>query len=93
MAGTNDDDELDGLGKMNSVSDVAKALEVSESKIYELVRSCRIGHYRIDGTIRISRRHVVDYLDSLERGGRGEDECETIGEARPERPRLRRLKI
>lgn len=55
---------------MYKVKQVAQRLNLSESKVYELVEAGRIPHYRHDGTIRISEEQIQEYLSRIEVRGR-----------------------
>lgn len=48
---------------MLKVSDVAKRLNCSIAKIYQLIESKRLQHYRCAG-IRVSEEQLADYLAS-----------------------------
>lgn len=71
------------------VSDVAKRLSLSVSKVYEIVEKRQISHHKIGGAIRISEEQVAEFLNETlqERGTR---ERPT---RRPPPPRLRHLTI
>jgi excisionase family DNA binding protein len=46
------------------VSDVAKRLNLSASKVYQLIEQNRLPHHRLDGAIRISEEQLAGYLES-----------------------------
>jgi excisionase family DNA binding protein len=71
------------------VSDVARRLSLSGSKIYALVESRKLGHHRIDGAIRISEQQLADFLDETQRE-RGAQERPT---RKLPRPRLRHVRL
>lgn len=56
---------------MFSVKAAAKELGISESKCYELCQKHKLAHYRIEGSIRISRQQIDEYLEKC-RVGAGE---------------------
>jgi excisionase family DNA binding protein len=49
------------------LTDVATALSVSRTKVYELVRSGVLPSVRIGGSRRVRGEDLVGYVDSLER--------------------------
>jgi excisionase family DNA binding protein len=71
---------------MLKVKQVAERLNVSASKVYELVETDQLPHYRIDGSIRVSDEQLSTYLAECEHG-RGEK-----AKAWPERARPVKLK-
>jgi len=48
---------------MMTVTEVAKQLGVSKRLVYKLVSSGELASYRIGSAIRISERHVREYLE------------------------------
>ena len=52
---------------MLKVRQVASRLNVSPSKVYELIETGKLGHYRMDGAIRVSEDQVREYLESTRR--------------------------
>ena len=74
---------------MLRVSDVAKRLSLSVSKVYELVERKHLAHHKIGGSIRISEQQLADFLDQT-RQERGATERST---RRLPRPRLRHLTL
>ena len=50
-----------------TLADVAAALSVSRSKVYELVRSGALPSVRIGGSRRVLGEDLATYVDSLER--------------------------
>ena len=49
------------------LTDVAAALSVSRTKVYELVRSGALPSVRIGGSRRVRGEDLAGYVDSLER--------------------------
>jgi excisionase family DNA binding protein len=70
------------------VRDIADRLCLSMSKVYDLVETRQIGHYKIGGAIRISEEQLTEFLDQT-RQERGASERST---RRLPHPRLRHLK-
>lgn len=58
---------------MLRVKQVAERLNVSCSKVYELLGSGRLPHYRIDGSVRVSEEQLQEYLESCKKGRRFAD--------------------
>ena len=64
---------LPGKGKtmedkmLYTLTDVAAALSVGRSKVYELVRSGALPSVRIGGSRRVRGEDLATYVDSLER--------------------------
>jgi excisionase family DNA binding protein len=52
---------------MLRVSTVASRLSLSTSKVYELIEQGSLGHYRIEGAIRVSEEQLQEYLNSTKR--------------------------
>ena len=50
-----------------TLTDVAAALSVGRSKVYELVRSGALPSVRIGGSRRVRGEELATYVDSLER--------------------------
>jgi excisionase family DNA binding protein len=50
-----------------TLTDVAAALSVGRSKVYELVRSGALPSVRIGGSRRVRGEDLATYVDSLER--------------------------
>lgn len=48
-----------------SIRNVAAILEVSESKVYQLCATRKLGHLRIDGCLRITAEQFKTYLDAI----------------------------
>ena len=74
---------------MLRVSDVAKRLSLSVSKVYELVDRKQLAHHKIGGAIRVSEQQLAEFLDQT-RQERGATERPT---RRLPRPRLRHLTL
>lgn len=53
---------------MLKVSEVARRLNVSQSKVYELIDAGDLGHHRIGGAIRVSEEQLVAFLEETKRG-------------------------
>ncbi|WP_205860519.1 helix-turn-helix domain-containing protein [Phycicoccus sp. HDW14] len=51
-----------------TLTEVAAALSVGRSKVYELVRSGALPSVRIGGSRRVRGEDLATFLDSLERG-------------------------
>lgn len=73
---------------MLKVTQVASRLSLSLSKVYELIDGGKLGHHRMDGAIRVSEEQLRAYLDATEKGPGDAPERQ-----RPQRPRLRHIKI
>lgn len=52
---------------MLRVKEVAERLALSESKIYQLVRSGELPHYKIGGAVRVSEEQLLDFLTASKR--------------------------
>ncbi len=52
---------------MLKVSDVARRLNLSQSKVYELIDARVLPHYRIGGAIRVSEEQLAAFLDEKKR--------------------------
>lgn len=48
----------------------AERLNLSVSKVYRLLAEGRIGHFKIDGSLRVDERQLEEYLESCRRGRR-----------------------
>jgi len=68
---------------MLRVKQVAERLNLSESKVYELIDRGRLGHHRMDGAIRVSEEQIAEYLEQTRREPAAPRERKTTG------PRLR----
>lgn len=49
---------------MFTVAETAKKLQRSLSKTYQLLKSGKIGHYRMDGAIFVTQTDIDEYLAS-----------------------------
>lgn len=49
----------------------AKLLQISRSRMYELIRDDQVPHVRVGNAIRIPRRALEAWLDERLTGGRG----------------------
>lgn len=52
---------------MLKISEVAKRLNLSGSKVYELVEQGKLGHHRMGGAIRVSEEQLQRFLDETKR--------------------------
>jgi len=52
---------------MLRVKQVAERLNLSESKVYELVERGELPHHRFGGAIRVSEEQVAEYLEATKR--------------------------
>lgn len=66
---------------MLKVSDLARRLNLSQSKIYELIDAGELAHYRIGGAIRVSEEQLAEFLQGTKKERR---------ETGFRKPRLRR---
>ena len=46
---------------------IAQRLNLSVSKVYELVESGQLSHHRLDGAIRVSEEQLAEYLEETKR--------------------------
>lgn len=53
------------MTKLLRVPDIVERLQVSRSKVYELIESGRLPHYRIDGCVRVAEDQLEAYLESV----------------------------
>jgi excisionase family DNA binding protein len=70
------------------VSDVAKRLSLSESKIRKMIDQRKLGFHRMDGAIRVSEEQIAEYLDET-RQERGSEPRKP----RIPRPRLKHIRL
>jgi excisionase family DNA binding protein len=70
---------------MLKVSELAKRLNLSESKIYQLVEEGKLSHHRFGGAIRFSEEQIAAYLEETK-----QERLEY--EPRQRQPRLPRLR-
>jgi excisionase family DNA binding protein len=71
---------------MLKVSQVANRLNLSQSKVYELIESGDLPHHRLGSAIRVSEEQLAAFLDSTKR--------ERVAVTRrTARPRLRHIKL
>ena len=73
---------------MLKVAAVANRLNLSVSKVYELIDAGRLGHHRMDGAIRVSEEQLQAYLEETKRGP-----GEVPKEMNSSRPRLRHVHL
>ena len=64
---------------MLRVKQVAERLNLSESKVYELVDQGKLGHHRMDGAIRVSEEQIAEYLAGTRREPAAPRERKTTG--------------
>lgn len=72
---------------MLKVSQVAQRLNLSESKIYQLVEEGRLAHHRFDGAIRVSEEQIAAYLEETRQ------EPVTTQRRTEIRPRLKHIRL
>lgn len=53
---------------MLRVRDIAKRLALSESKVYQLIRTGELPHYKLGGALRVSEDQLMDYLVASQKG-------------------------
>ena len=76
---------------MLRVRDVATRLALSESKVYQLIRSGELPHYKLGGALRVSEEQLLDYLVASQKG---RVEVTEVAPPPPTtRPRLRHIKL
>lgn len=56
---------------MLKVSDVASLLNLSASKVYELIDEGKLAHHRIGGAIRVTEEQLAEFLEETKRERRG----------------------
>lgn len=69
---------------MLKVKTVAERLNLSESKVYELIESGNLAHHRIGGAIRVSEEQLQGFLEKTKR-----EREESPPRPSPPRPRRR----
>ena len=74
---------------MLKVSQVAQRLNLSESKIYQLVEEGKLAHHRFDGAIRVSEEQIAAYLEDT----RQERQEHEPRQRQPRLPRLRHVRL
>jgi excisionase family DNA binding protein len=74
---------------MLKVKTAAERLGLSRGKVYELVSTGDLTHYRIDGAIRFAETHIKEFLAAHEKRGQ---EAAPAKNTAP-RPRLRFLHL
>lgn len=72
---------------MLKVSELAKRLNLSESKIYQLVEEGRLEHHRFGGAIRFSEQQIAAYLEETRQ------EPVNVQRRTDPRPRLKHIKL
>lgn len=70
------------------VSQVGKRLNLSESRIYEMVEKGEIEHHRIGGAIRFTEENIADLMDETKKTRR-EPETTPRRKIPDSRPRLK----
>ena len=73
---------------MLKVSQVADRLNLSTSKVYELVEQGKLAHHRIGGAIRVSEEQLVEFLEETKRERREPEPRKS----QPRHPQLRHLR-
>ena len=76
---------------MLRVRDIAKRLALSESKVYQLIRSGELPHYKLGGALRVSEEQLMDYLVASQKGR--VEAPEVPPPAPTTRPKLRHIKL
>ena len=71
------------------VPEIAARLQISKSKVYELIETGAMPHYRIGGSVRVAEEQLAAYLDGVKR----EPEERTSSPVRRARPVLKHLKL
>ncbi len=61
---------------MLKVSELAKRLSLSESKIYQLVEEGKLSHHRFGGAIRFSEEQIAAYLEETRQERREDQKAE-----------------
>lgn len=54
--------------KLMTVKTLKEMTGLSKSKLYELIESGALPHYRIGGSIRVSEEQWLEYLEQCRRG-------------------------
>ena len=72
---------------MLKVSELAKRLNLSESKIYQLVEAGKLEHHRFGGAIRFSEEQIAAYLEETRQERREDRKSLTP------RPRLKHVRL
>ena len=74
---------------MRKVKQVAERLNLSVSKIYEMVESGELPHHRFGGAIRVSEEQIAEYMNRTKRERRAATPPKVTGP----RPRLKHIKL
>ncbi len=74
---------------MLRVSQVANRLNLSVSKVYQLIDSGQLLHHRLDGSIRVSEEQLTGYLKKTKRGR----SAPSSPKPKSPRPRLRHITL
>jgi len=72
-----------------TVKQVAERLNLSVSKIYEMVEIGELPHHRFGGAIRVSEEQIGEYMDRTKRERRSATPPRVTGP----RPRLKNIKL
>ncbi len=75
---------------MLKVNQVAGRLNISESKVYELVEGGKLAHHRIGGAIRVSEEQLAEFLEETKRERSADSDSK---KSRASRPRLKHVRI
>ncbi len=74
---------------MLRVKQVAERLNLSQSKIYEMVESGELPHHRFGGAIRVSEDQIAEYLEETKQERREPEPRKS----QPRRPQLRHVRL
>lgn len=58
---------------MLRVKTVAERLGISGAKVYSLIETGKLPHFRFDGSIRVSEEQLKEYIDSCRHGRKQEE--------------------
>ena len=78
--------------RMYTIAEASDLVGLSTSKLYELVQEKKIGHHRMDGSIRISGAQIEMYLATTNVETMRERE-ESPTKEKHSRPRLRHIRL
>ncbi|MFO0905783.1 MAG: helix-turn-helix domain-containing protein [Pirellulales bacterium] len=56
--------------RLMTVQEVARRLNISRSKAYQMVDSGALPHFRIGGSVRVAEEQLAEYLESVRQGPR-----------------------
>jgi excisionase family DNA binding protein len=54
--------------RLMTVPEVAKRLNISRSKTYQLIDSGALPHFRIGGSVRVAEDQLAEFLESVRQG-------------------------